>query len=250
MRPLRILPAAVAAMVTAVSAYGIEIDLLRQRAAEGDREAMYRLAWIYDTGTDSIAPDTALSTELYQRSADLGFAPAQNYLGFRYYTGQGVERDTVKGLELITRAADEGYAPAINNLAWLLIDDIRNGGTRLQADTIKAISLLTTATNNRVPDAAQTLSHLLTDTPAAAFTDSVTADAFAALGRAYSFGAGVPYNHERSLALYLHAARLGQPDARRIIAETLEILPDALSAPNQFINPPVTPEETSPLHWQ
>lgn len=278
MKPMRILPLLAAALTTAAATHGVDLTVLHRQAEDGSPEAMYALGWLYDTGNDSITPDTALSTRFYRQAADLGFAPAQNYLGFRYYTGQGVERDSAAGMSLITKAAEGGYAPAMANLAWLLLeqkgdtagavlwleradsagnpaasahlaDVLLSGYGSQHPDTTRAISLLTRATDRRVPNAALTLTHLLTQTPAAERNDSLTAVAFASLGRAYSFGAGVPYNHDLSLALYLRAARMGHPDARRFIAETLEILPDALSAPNDYISPPVTDEEMTPLYW-
>ena len=62
---------------------------LRERAEAGDAKALYDLAYLYDTGYDTIPVDSALSSALYRASAEKGYAPARNYLGFRYYNGEG-----------------------------------------------------------------------------------------------------------------------------------------------------------------
>ena len=55
---------------------------LAERADSGGAKALYDLAMLYDTGYDSIPVDSARSTALYRLSAERGYAPAQNYLGF------------------------------------------------------------------------------------------------------------------------------------------------------------------------
>ena len=48
------------------------------------------------------------------------------------------------------------------------------------------------------------------------------------LGHAYARGRGVPYDHRLANEYFARAAILGNPAAMFILAETLEIFPDAL----------------------
>ena len=53
-------------------------------------------------------PSVRKTTELYQKVADQADAVAQNDLGLRYATGQGVLKDSRKAAELFQKAADQG----------------------------------------------------------------------------------------------------------------------------------------------
>ena len=59
-------------------------------------------------------------------------------------------------------------------------------------------------------------------------TIGIGARAMALLGDAYSRGVGVKYSHDKSLAYFARAALAGNPSAMYILAETLEVFPDAL----------------------
>jgi TPR repeat protein len=68
--------------------------------------------------------------ELYQRSADLGFADAINDLGFLYYQGAtGLPRDQAKGVQLFLKAADLRHPQAMYNVAALIDDGVIKGKT-------------------------------------------------------------------------------------------------------------------------
>lgn len=116
------------------------------RADSGDAKALYDLATLHDVGYDSIPVDSARSTELYLRSAEEGYAPAQNYIGFRFYKGESVERDVKKGLEWMERAAIQGDPKAANNLGWLLLE-----GEGLTHDAAKAAFWLKRAADAGLP---------------------------------------------------------------------------------------------------
>ena len=83
-------------------------------------EAYYELAKVYEYGNDSVAADSAKSSLLYLMAAQEGYAPAQNYIGFRYYLGQGVRQDTDSALFWIREAAQAGDIKAAGNLGYLL----------------------------------------------------------------------------------------------------------------------------------
>lgn len=165
---------------------------LVQRSQDGDSEALYRLAYLHDIGYDSIPIDTARSTQLYLQSAEKGNVKALNYLGFRYYNGDGVERDVTRGLHYIQKATESGDAHAASNMGFLLLKgdgiehdlqraaywlqkgadgnvgtaqamlaDLLSDGMSLPADTLQAAELYTKAIENGVPDVQGRLMNIM-----------------------------------------------------------------------------------------
>ena len=328
-RILPILTACAIAFMPAVTKQRLAVRELSQRASSGDAKALYDLAMLHDSGYDSIAVDSARSTALYRMAAEHGYAPAQNYLGFRYFNGEAVEENVDSALYWMGKAAAGGDAKAANNLGYLLAysdkvthdypqaiywlskaadaglpagmtqlaDLLRQGAPVTpenptpsprpsSADTLRAEQLYMKAIQAGLHDAElkllgmkghcwETLSpdsllslgkyHYTHHAPLIGVTllenvvnntserDSATlATALAILGDAYSRGVGVGYDHDRSVALYKEAALLGNPSAQFVIAELLEIFPDALDDPG---NPdteqtaPLTPHEKTARYW-
>ena len=95
---------------------------LMKKAESGDAKANYDLGYVYEKGVAGIEKDMSEAIRLYTLSAEAGYAPAQNYLGFCYYRGDGVDRDAEKALFWIQKAADQGDAKGFNNLGWLLLE--------------------------------------------------------------------------------------------------------------------------------
>ena len=225
---------------------------LRERAEAGDAKALYDLAYLYDTGYDTIPVDSALSSALYRASAEKGYAPARNYLGFRYYNGEGgLRRDIDSALFWIERAAESGDAKGAANLGWLLAEgkdvvrdyaharywlakaaeaglpsgqsqlaDLYRQGLGGAADTVMAAKLYTEAIDGGFPEAASQ-----------ALADADDAEAQALMGDAYSRAQGVGYDYEKSLLYFLKAALGGNHPAQFVIGELLDIFPDVLSEP-------------------
>lgn len=153
-------------------------------AAAGDPKALYDLAYLYDIGYDSIPRDSAVSTRLYLESAEKGYLPAQNYIGFRLIKGEAVERDPVRGLEWLRQAAVKGDAKAANNLGWLLMD-----GTLVEQDYTNAAFWLGKAAEAGLPVAMSQLADL------------------------YRQGLGVDVDSVRAASLYSQAIEGGLHDA-------------------------------------
>lgn len=98
-------------------------------ADQGDPEAMFELAKLYEKGI-GVTQDMDKALSLYMRSADLGFADAINDLGFFYYQGaSGVPRDPAKGIALFLKAADLKHPQAMYNVASLIDDGVIKGKT-------------------------------------------------------------------------------------------------------------------------
>lgn len=260
---------------------------LVERAGEGDAKSLYHLATLHDTGYDSIPVDSAVSTALYRLSAEKGYAPAMNYLGYRYFNGDYVRQDIDSALYWMAKAAGLGDVKAASNLGYLLshddavtrnypqavywltkaadaglpvaqslLADLLRQGLGAPKDTARAEALYTSAIEHGLQDAELKLLSMKGRGWESLAPDSAVAlgryyythrapfigvtlfenaaahdnpDALALLGDAYSRAVGVEYDHDKSVAYFLRAAQLGQPSAQFVIAELLDIFPDALS---------------------
>lgn len=222
---------------------------LAGRAEAGDPKSLYDLAKLHDTGYDSILKDSLRSTALYLKAAERGYAPAMNFIGFRYYNGEIVKKDVDSALFWIHRAADDGDITAAANLGYLLLDS-----PEIPHDTLEASKWLFMAAEEGIvgpqhrlieinreawdeipPDSALNLGLKYYTEKATVLganfikiaTKAAIPKAFALLGDAYSRGIGVPYDHQKSVDYFFQAAMLGDPSAQFIIAELLDFFPDA-----------------------
>ncbi|WP_419909400.1 peptidoglycan-binding protein [Hoeflea sp.] len=91
---------------------------LREAAADGDSLALFEVGARYTEGR-GVATDLVEAAKWYQRSADLGFAPAQYRLANFYEKGSGLDRDVEKAMTWYEKAAEQGNASAMHNLAVL-----------------------------------------------------------------------------------------------------------------------------------
>lgn len=183
-------------------------EAFQQRAEAGDPAAQFRLSAILEKGYDSIPTDSARALCLVRRAAQADYPPALNYLGYLYGTGYIVAGDTLQKVNkdsmitCLTKAADLKDPKAISNLAYLLLES-----------------------NSR-----DTVSDATLQAKAETVDSTLQAKAYALLGHAYSHGIGVTYDHTEANRCFAKAALLGDPAAAFIIAETLEIFPDAISS--------------------
>lgn len=280
---------------------------LIMRVDSGDPEALYRLSTIYEQGFDTIPRDSIRALSLLRESAEKGWLPAQNYLGYTLIRkGQGEE-----GLQWLEQAAISGDPKAQNNLGFLLLEneentlageagiatdnekaafwlerasqagsatassmlgDLYRYGKGVTRDSVMAAAHYYAAIDAGLADAAYKLEnmereHWRTLSPrkqleialylythrapelaipifkriaeesmeTGADDDinpdiraSLSGDALALLGDAYSRGLGVGYDYDKSLDYYFRAAMLGNAPAQFILSELLEIFPDIL----------------------
>lgn len=224
---------------------------LSAMAERGDAAALRRLAYIHETGFDSIAPDSVEATRLYGEAARRGDAQGASLYGFRLLTGEGTVPDTTEGVKWIYLAANQGDPRAANNMGWLL-----TSGTGMPADSVAAAEWYYRAAEAGLPAGAYNLVGLVESGAVEAPSDSVMAPIYALLGGAYSRGQGLPYNFNRSIENFLHAAVAGHTDSRRVIAELLQQMPDALDALpldsllNSWPGAPDAADATDPLYWE
>ena len=245
------LGASVAVAAYAATPERMALRALAAEAAKGDAAALRRLAYIHETGFDSIAPDSTEATRLYGEAARRGDTQAASLYGFRLITGQGIAPDTTEGVKWIYLAARRGDPRAANNMGWLL-----TSGTGMPTDSVEAAEWYYRAAADGLPAGAYNLVGLVDSGAVTAPADSVMAPVYALLGGAYSRGQGLPYNFGRSIEYFLHAAVAGDSDSRRVISELLQQMPDALDALpldsllGAWPGAPAPETARDPLYWE
>jgi len=85
----------------------VSISDLIGKVANGDADAQYRLARMYERG-EGVSRDNTEALEWYRKAADQGHAEAQFTLGVMYKRGQGVPQDNTEALKWYHKAADQG----------------------------------------------------------------------------------------------------------------------------------------------
>jgi TPR repeat protein/uncharacterized RDD family membrane protein YckC len=128
------------ASLALLAGYGVmamkrQIADLEKSANQGNAVAQNTLGERYQTG-QGVPKDLNKAAELYRKSADQGNADAQNNLGWLYQNGLGVPKDLAKAAELYQKSADQGNALAQNNLGWFY-----QYGQGVPKDLAKAVAL-------------------------------------------------------------------------------------------------------------
>jgi TPR repeat protein len=93
----------------------------RMAMDQGNLEAQFRLARLVHQGGDGLKQDQVMAAQLYQSAAELGSIEAQNWLGYCFQHGIGVEANDQNAFEWYRRSADAGFAPAQNNLGLMYL---------------------------------------------------------------------------------------------------------------------------------
>jgi len=71
---------------------------------------------LYEAAMGAYSRNPAVAASNLKRSAEDGYAPAQNELGRCYYTGKGVEKNYTEAFRWFSRAAEQGNDAAEYNL--------------------------------------------------------------------------------------------------------------------------------------
>lgn len=240
------------------------MDYLRRAAAADYPQAANYLGYLYQIGMN--VPENPDSAAYWiVRAEKAGSTLAAHNLAFMLLRGPSAdvsrimtllgcraEKSDSVAIEYLLRAAGAGQPQSLTLLA-----DLYAEGEKLTPDTTKAIDLYEKAILKKFPDAQYRLRDLMQSewslydsatslreavrywnmgAPAIAVDflrqigpeSAETAHAYALLGYAYSRGYGVPYDHDLANQYFARAALLGNPSAQFVLAETLEIFPDAL----------------------
>lgn len=221
---------------------------LRRSADAGDPRAVSNLAYLLLNDTVStLSSETRLHTKAQndsiafvylQKGASAQIPTAFSMLGDMYRDGRWVKRDTLMAAANYEAALERGLGDAEARLIALMgrrwqrlsQDSAFNLGLRYYTGYAPGAGVLL------LERAAEPLLERGDELPD---TVGIGARAMALLGDAYSRGVGVRYSHDKSLAYFARAALAGNPSAMFILAETLEVFPDALQdLPSDLFNHP------------
>lgn len=228
-----------------------DMEELRARAEAGDAEAMNYLGYLLMSEQNDSLRNPGAGLTWIMKAAATGDAKAASNLGWLFIEGDIVEQDFNEGAKWLQVASSKGLPVAMS-----LLGDLYRDGKGMPTDSVVADSLYREAFERGLADAGFKLYSLnesfyqgltperqveegiyyyLRSAPSegvklfylAAEQDDVRAKAL--LGDAYTRARGVPYDHTLSLKYYAEAAYGGNPSAQFVVAELLDIFPDALS---------------------
>jgi len=129
-----------------------EFARLQLRVAKGDKVAQYILGVAYEFGRHGLKKSMKRAVKLYELSAALGHAGAQNNLGTCFYRGSGVKLDKKKALKYFKLACEQNYAEAQYNLGVMYYC-----GDGTERDVEKALNFFELAAASGNPDAQSML---------------------------------------------------------------------------------------------
>lgn len=248
----------------------LALNLLRRAADMKYPGALNMLGFRYYNG-EGVERDAQRALDLIEEAASLGDPRSYNNLGWLLTQGEEVERDYDKAAYWLKRASDAGVGTAA-----AMLGDLYSGGLGVARDTLAADSLYSLAIERGVADAQWKLLEMRRDDYRALPADSLvntglryylrggpglgvalfemasqkgSPHADALLADAATRAVGVPYDYNRSLAQFYKAAEGGYAPAQFIIAELLDVFPDALKEVPPELLPAGKSLNTSPTYW-
>lgn len=86
----------------------IDLTQIEQLAENGDQQALYQLALMFEYG-EHFKADQKKAAALHLQAAKQGHVGAQYSLGVMYLEGKGLAQDNIKAWAWLALAADNGY---------------------------------------------------------------------------------------------------------------------------------------------
>lgn len=230
----------------------LAVSLFEKAAEKGYAPALNYYGFKLFNG-EGIAADRTRGLDMIEKAAMKGDVKGEANLGWLLAEGEGVEHDPEKAVYWLGKAARSGLP-----IAMLQLGDIyARGMPPVRPDTLLADSLFSAAAKAGVAEADIRLAMLMKERWQQLDADSAlnlgveyfttgeapysgvdlfriaaekgNARAWALLGEAMALGRGAVYDHSRSVKAFYRAARMGNASAQFIIAEMLDMFPDALS---------------------
>lgn len=179
-------------LLTAVSLFAsaqkIDLEQLKTKAKNGDKQAQYNMGVYY-----SQSGDYKQAVKWYKKSAEQNYAFAQHNLGYCYEHGEGVPQDYEKAAEWYKKATAKGDPNAQNNLGVLYEE-----GLGVKKNLKKAVELYTLSAKQGHAEAQYNL------------------------GYCYYLGKGVPQSTETALEWFKAAAEQGLERAQELVTNIQE----------------------------
>ena len=75
-------------------------------------EALFNLGTMYRFGYGGKTMNKSVAAQYFHRAAEKGHIDAQYWIGYMYYTGEGLPKNRERAIEWLTKAAEKGDGPA------------------------------------------------------------------------------------------------------------------------------------------
>ena len=151
----------------------------KKKADQGDAHAQNYLGWMYENGR-GVEKNYVQALDWYAKAANQGYADGQNNLGRMFSTGRGTAQNYLQAVAWYQKAADQGCDVAQFNLAWMYED-----GRGVEKNDVQALAWYRKAADQGYPGAQS------------------------ALGLMYEIGSGVDQDDKQAVAWYQLAAEQG-----------------------------------------
>jgi TPR repeat protein len=202
--------------------YELSYNTYRKRAEQGDAEAANALGDLLLLQTSFLIPKKIIpedeakaeAVKWFKKSAELGFAEAQNTLGWIYNNGEGAPQDESEAFKWFRKAAEQGHAKSQSTLAhWYAI------GKVVPEDDAEAVKWYRKAAEQGLATAQNILGDFYLsgigvkkDEAEAVKWYRMGADqgdegSQTDLGRCYAQGIGVPKNNAEALKWFYKVAK-------------------------------------------
>lgn len=193
------------------------LEWISQAAIGGDLSAANNLGYMILT-SDMPEQQKAYKEAAHwlEKAADGGVPSAMSMLADLYREGKGVEKDTLQAVALYNRAIEAGMPDSQLKLLEMMHQD----WSRLEPEEAVATGIY--YYTHRAPTIGVTLFEQA--------AEQGNAQAMALMGDALTRALGASYDYDLGLDYYFRAAVAGNPSAQFVIAELLEIFPDALDS--------------------
>lgn len=111
---VRKMPLFLVAVMFSLSAVAVDFNQVQRSANQGDSDAQFKLAVMYNDGT-GVPQNYTKAAEWYTKAANQGDSDAQFNLGVIYGKGQGVRQDYAKAAEWYQKAANQSPSRILCN---------------------------------------------------------------------------------------------------------------------------------------
>ncbi len=131
--------------------FSTALGLYMPSAEKNSAVSLYKIGLIYTRGDHTVPRDYTKALQYFQRAAGLGFARAQNDIGWALEQGHGLQRNPAEAAKWYRVAAGQGYG-----LAQLNMGRLSENGVGVPRDLKEAFYWYRLATDSRVAQEKQT----------------------------------------------------------------------------------------------
>ena len=132
------------------------VSQLQDLAVQGDNEARFALALLYEYGGQGVVRDPEKAVALFLQAGKVGIPAACLYLGIKYENGSGVVRDLAEAGNWYGCAARKGWA-----MAQFFLAELYRKGKGVRPDNCLALAWYGLAEEQGYPGAREAMTQLM-----------------------------------------------------------------------------------------